>query len=109
MSQMKHLLIIILLFPFTTFAEEKSDNLLSYVICKNKGIVRTIRVERDEATQACVTMYTKDGKDQEVGRAQNKNSCSSVSENIRGNLVKAGWDCKDVSQKADLHSAASLD
>jgi hypothetical protein len=104
---MKQLLICILLFPSFTFAEEKSDDLLSYIICKNKGIVRTIRVARDETAKVCITTYTKDGKDQEVGRAQNKNSCTTISENIRGNLVKAGWDCKEVGQKADLHSANS--
>lgn len=106
---MKHLVISILFLPLFGFAQDKDENLLSYVICKNKGIVRTIRVEWIEAEKVCVTTYTKNGTDQNVGRAQNKSSCGMFLENIRTNLIKAGWECKDVSKKADLHSAASLD
>ena len=96
------------MFPLSLLAEEKADDLISYVICKNRGIVRTIRVEWEPTEKVCLTLYTKDGKDKEVGKAQNKSSCNMFLDNIRTNLKNAGWDCKDVSQKADLHSAASL-
>ena len=68
----------------------------NYIMCRNQKTVRTIRVEKDDSKE-CVTLYTKAGVDREVGRGQNFNSCTKVAENIRTNLDKAGWKCKEVS------------
>lgn len=99
-----------LIFSLLLFAEENhADDLVKYVMCKNQNIVRTIRVEREAEEKVCITTYTKNGEDKEVGRVQNSSSCTMFAENIRGNLEKAGWKCRDVSEAMDVHSAKSLD
>lgn len=67
----------------------------SFIICKNQKNVRTIRVEKDQADNQCVAVYTKAGIDREVGRAQTVNSCFKIIENIKSNLEKADWKCKE--------------
>lgn len=67
----------------------------NYVLCKNQKTVRSIRVEKEDANE-CVTLYTKAGIDREVGRAQNFSSCVRIVENIRNNLEKASWQCKEM-------------
>lgn len=74
-------------------ADEKDA---SYVLCKNKATVRTIRVEKDKGL--CKTTYTKEGVDQIVGQGQAENTCFGILNNIKGNLEKADWKCKDISQ-----------
>lgn len=76
--------------------EQKKDESPSYILCKNKKTVRTIRVENDEKANHCVTFYTKDGVDKEVGRAQNANSCVRILSNIKDNLEKANWTCREL-------------
>ena len=88
----------ILFFLFTLFislsifAQESS----TYVFCSQKSFVRTIRVER--GANGCRTIYTKKGVDKEVGTGLYLESCMRFLENIRKNLVAAGWKCRDVSQ-----------
>jgi len=67
----------------------------NYIMCRNNKTVRTIRVEKDDSKE-CVAVYTKAGIDKEVGRGQNMFSCVKIVENIRENLDKAGWKCKDL-------------
>jgi hypothetical protein len=68
----------------------------NYVMCKNQKNVRTIRVENEKDENLCVTFYTKAGVDREVGRAQSRASCEKIVENIRKNLEKANWKCRDL-------------
>ena len=79
-------------------SEEAKQNATdaSYVLCKNKATVRTIRVEKEKGL--CVTTYTKEGVDQIVGQGQAENTCFGILNNIKGNLEKADWKCKDISQ-----------
>lgn len=68
-----------------------------YILCRNKKTVRTIRVEPGKQDGTWQTKYTKEGVDHVVGAARSKESCVSILENIRGNLEKAAWTCKDIS------------
>ncbi|MEQ1663941.1 MAG: hypothetical protein ABL927_01040 [Bdellovibrionales bacterium] len=69
----------------------------TYVLCKNKKMVRSIRVTRDASQKECVAFYTKSGIDKEVGRGLNSNSCKKIAENIKTNLVSSNWQCRDIS------------
>lgn len=73
------------------------DKSLTYLLCKNKKLVRTVRVEKI-ASGGCRTKYTKDGSDQNVGESQSVQICLKVLRNIRINLEKADWKCKDISE-----------
>lgn len=78
----------------------------SYVICKNKGTVRTLRVEIGGGERGvCETVYTKGGIDRSVGSAQNSASCMTIMNNIKANLEAAAWTCKDVTAKATMSDA----
>ena len=68
------------------------------MFCKNRNIVRTIRVEMNSSTGECVTQYTKAGKDRLVGSGRHFSSCLSFLENIQQNLEAANWKCRDVSR-----------
>lgn len=70
------------------------------VLCKNKNVVRTVRLEKtQEANQPkCIVTYTKEGVDQVVGSSSSSERCEEILENIQGNLAKASWTCKRVSQ-----------
>lgn len=78
----------------------------TYVLCRNKKIVRTIRVEVESGdTQSCETLYTKGGVDRSVGSGINNSSCMRVMNNIKGNLEAASWTCKDITAKSDITEA----
>lgn len=77
---------------FTAIAQETPG----YTLCKNNSIVRSIRVEKDPSTDEFITLYTKSGKDKEVGRATWRASAEKFQTNIKSNLEKAGWDCRSV-------------
>ena len=72
-------------------------------MCKNRKIVRTLRVQSGQAG-GCQTVYTKAGVDRIIGNGINKNSCFKFMDNVRGNLGKAGWACKDISRSQISHS-----
>lgn len=70
---------------------------VTYLICKNKTAVRTLRVQtRKNGT--CFTTYTKNGVDQIVSSSKESQTCTKVLGNIRENLEKASWKCKDISE-----------
>jgi len=74
------------------FAETKPS---AYAICKNGSQVRTIRVEVD-AQNVCHTIYSKAGVEKSMGSGKNKESCLQFMNNIRANIEKSGWKCRDV-------------
>ncbi|PIS11968.1 MAG: hypothetical protein COT73_01110 [Bdellovibrio sp. CG10_big_fil_rev_8_21_14_0_10_47_8] len=68
----------------------------NYLICKNKDVVRTVRVlKKDEG--GCKTMYTKEGVDKVVSESTYSAGCWKILGNIKINLEKASWKCKDIS------------
>lgn len=69
----------------------------TYLICKNRSVVRTLRVSKKQ-NGGCMATYTKDGVDQVVGQSWAVERCSKVIGNIRENLEKANWKCKDISE-----------
>jgi hypothetical protein len=69
----------------------------TYLICKNKAVVRTLRVST-QVKGGCVATYTKNGIDQVVGHSWTTERCAKVIANIRENLEKANWKCKDISE-----------
>lgn len=83
--------VISILFSQQVIASDTS----SYVLCKNKKVVRTIRIQ--EIQDGCVTTYTKAGVDKVVGQGQHLTSCQSFLDNIKGNLEEAAWKCRDIS------------
>ena len=97
---LKVCLVLSLLSPIVAFSQtetpsEDKKDLPTYVICKNKDIVRTIRVEK--STQSCKTTYTKNGEDKIVGKSKTENVCIEVLTNIKKNLEESNWKCKDIS------------
>jgi hypothetical protein len=68
----------------------------SYYLCKLNHIARTIRVKKD-ADGTCETTYTKEGIDRVVSKSSSLDRCFKVIENIKENLEKAAWKCKDIS------------
>ena len=66
----------------------------TYVLCKLRGDVRTIRIHVD--ANGCRAVYTKAGVDKPVGSGRNKGSCQDFLNNIRINLEKSNWKCRDV-------------
>lgn len=77
----------------------------TYLMCKNKNVVRTVRVLKKEGG-GCQTAYTKEGVDQVVSESQWSKGCEKVLNNIRVNLEKASWKCKDIS---DARISFSID
>ncbi len=74
-----------------------TDKNATYLICKNHAVVRTLRVSK-KPNGGCMATYTKDGVDQVVGQSWTSERCSKVIGNIRENLEKANWKCKDISE-----------
>lgn len=75
-------------------ASEVSNKL--YYICKNQKEVRTMRVQI-EASGVCVTYYSKQGSEKNVGSGKNHDSCANFLNNIKTNLEKSNWNCRDIS------------
>lgn len=69
-----------------------------YWLCRNALEVRTVRVEKQ--TEFCVTIYTKQGRDEEVLRAKRINSCAPMVSKVKSNLEKGGWICKNISDSS---------
>lgn len=86
-----------------------ADSQFKYVMCRNKQIVRTIRVEWNKDTSSCQTWYTKSGVDRSVGNGKFFESCVNFLNNVQGNLEKAGWKCKDISKASISQSKKSDD
>lgn len=86
---------VLSLSQFFSYIETSAAENLPYVMCRNKKLVRTIRIEN--IPDGCRTLYTKMGVDSVVGSAKNRTSCDSFLANVRKNLEGADWKCKEVS------------
>ena len=67
----------------------------TFVLCRLNQSVRTIMVQVDKEG-SCSTTYTKNGVDQNVGSGRNLSSCMSFLNNIKDNLEKSNWQCRQV-------------
>lgn len=69
----------------------------SYLLCRNKKTIRTLRMDPADKEEPCTTTYTKSGVDKVVGSGRHTSTCVKIMGNIRENLEQAGWTCKDIS------------
>ena len=67
---------------------------VAYWMCKHHAEVRTIRVTAQNGS--CSTLYSKAGTEKSVGSGQFNESCLKFMENIKSNLAKSGWVCRDI-------------
>lgn len=67
-----------------------------YWLCKNKKDVRTIRIAVN-AAGVCTTYYSKQGSEKVVGSGKNHASCDNFLANVKSNLEKSNWNCRDIS------------
>ncbi len=89
--------LILLLIPLVfSFESAVSASPMSMILCKNKSMVRTIRIEKGDASEGCVVKYTKGGTDQIVGSGVNTNGCGVVVDKVRSNLEEGWWRCRNV-------------
>lgn len=94
---------VLMIFSFLWLSpslSQANDGKFKYVMCNNKSIVRTIRVEWDKDQSSCETTYTKAGIDKVIGNGKFYDSCVKFLSNVQGNLEKAGWSCKDISNSS---------
>lgn len=68
----------------------------AYWICKNKKEVRTVRVHVSEQG-ICSTLYSRDGSEKSIGSGKNQESCLKILDNVKTNLEKSNWACRDIS------------
>lgn len=94
------LLLLVLFLGLSASADEP------LLICKNKKIVRTVRITKEKGL--CKTQYTKDGKTQQIGSGMNPSSCQKVLDGVRKNLEASHWSCRDVkaSSVSDVQEAS---
>lgn len=93
---MKGILIAILTVPFIGWAETVEVENKAYWICKFRKDVRTIRVFVGNGG-ICTTYYSKQGEEKSVGSGRNQESCHNFLNNIKTNLEKSNWACRDIS------------
>lgn len=80
---------------FSSFAHAEMGE--SFVLCKNKKMVRTLRVELG-SDQKCRAIYTKQGVDEVIGSSQQVASCVEFVSNVRKNLEEGKWSCREVKE-----------
>lgn len=110
MPQKRILLTLVAIFAFGSgFARAEAvvdvEN-KAYYLCKNRKEVRTIRVQINPSG-ICNTLYSKAGEEKLVGSGRNHNSCIDFLNNIRTNLEKSNWNCRDISSARITASAAA--
>lgn len=89
--------VLLLAGPALAFAAEDIEvENKAYWLCKNLKEVRTIRVQVSDAG-ICSTFYSKLGSETRVGSGKNHDSCMNFMNNIRTNLEKSNWNCRDIS------------
>lgn len=85
------------IFPVLGSAEQTVEvENKAYWICKSNKDVRTIRVHVGN-DGVCSTYYSKQGSEKVVGSGRNHESCQNFLNNIKTNLEKSNWACRDIS------------
>lgn len=94
------IVVSLLLITPSSFAVSKRilETLPVYSLCKNRKIVRMIRVIQGNNSN-CLTVYSKGGAEKIAGDATNDLSCFKFYENIKTNLGNAGWTCKELEKE----------
>ena len=68
---------------------------ISYLLCKLRSNVRTVRIDLD-SDGVCKTVYSKEGSDKTIGSGRSQASCQNFLNNVKLNLEKSNWKCRDV-------------
>jgi hypothetical protein len=99
--------ILALMIGFSAAADEHAKEIdnKAYWMCKSKKKVRTIRVQITD-DGICQTFYSREGEEKIVGSGKNHESCLNFLNNIKTNLEKSNWTCRDIT---DTKITASLD
>ncbi len=93
----KGICVAILFAPFFALAQQTVEvENKAYWICKSAKEVRTIRVFM-KPDGSCSTFYSKAGEEKTVGSGRNQESCHNFLNNIKTNLEKSNWACRDIS------------
>lgn len=85
----------------SSLASARSIATENFVVCKAKGVVRTVHIR--STADGCKTYYSKNGLEAQIGAAKNFKSCIGFLENIKSNLIKADWNCKDHAESTIMH------
>jgi hypothetical protein len=91
---LRHLMILSVLVCAFAHADDVENK--AYYLCKHKKQVRTVRVTVSSAG-ICATLYSKEGEEKVVGSGKNHESCMNFMNNIKTNLEKSNWTCRDIS------------
>lgn len=75
-------------------------------LCRINKEVRTLRIEKGDGK--CKTSYTKFGKDQVIGEAQNMSSCEEVLKKVQDTLEAAGWKCREMKESTVSHLSETM-
>lgn len=85
----------ILIFNQFSFAQTELEP-EAFVICKLHSHVRTIAVHKKGDSYE--TVYSKFGKAQVIGSGRSIESNKGFLGNVRTNLEKSGWNCREVKE-----------
>lgn len=93
----RSILFLFLIAPIVALADQTVEvENKAYWICKSQKDVRTIRVHV-KGDGVCSTYYSKQGSEKVVGSGRNQESCHNFLNNIKTNLEKSNWACRDIS------------
>jgi hypothetical protein len=93
-------LMFVILFLSFSFARAEDKDL--YVLCKNQKQVRSLRIQDTADHKGCEVIYTKDGVQKLQGSGQYFEGCLKVLNNIKANLEKGWWKCRDVTKTIQI-------
>jgi len=100
---MYHFLVLSFITATFCFSSARADiKDRAYFICKNQKQVRTLRVQPAADGKSCEVVYTKEGVSKVEGSGQYFEGCMKVLGNIRTNLEKGWFKCKDVTSTAQI-------
>lgn len=87
--------------PLFSFAQGEL-NPEAFVICKLRSNVRTIAIHK--RGEMYHTIYSKFGQPREVGSGRSIESNRGFLDNVKTNLEKSGWDCREVKEASVVNS-----
>lgn len=69
----------------------------TFVLCKNKKDVRTLRIlPETDKPENCKITYSKGATEETMGSNRSLGSCKSILKSIQTNLEASNWSCRSV-------------
>lgn len=84
------ILVALQIFTLQAIAVQES---VDYHMCRLDKTIRGVRVIQ-QADSKCMTVYTRDGRDQIVAQNTEMDSCDVIKDNVLKNLTDGGFSCK---------------